>query len=489
MDIALNIERSEGIPLFRRLAAALREAVVSQRLLAGQKMPSSQELADTLSISRATVVKAYTALISQGYLEAVTGGGTFVSRRLSHAVLGVEERSPLIKGETDAKGLSEYGRRILDIRFQEPTLAGLPELNYGSAPLDLLPWGKWKETLIKFCRLRQPNQEDGDKEVFGYRPLRAAIASYLSRAKGVICSPEQVILFEGSHAFSHIARLLIEPGDIAVIENPGYLGARENLIAEGAQLVTADVDEDGLIVEPLRKRGVKAKLCYLTLPHHDPTGSVMSMERRQELLAWARKNCTFIIEDGFDSDYNYGMAPIPALQALDTAGQVLYIYSFWKVLHPLASLGVLVTPPHLINLFQRAKFLTDRQFSILEHYALTELVSDGHLELHIRKTGKIYQARRQKLIFALLQQFRHYVSIPRQSGGLHTLVQFRMNRKSDQILRCAAEAGLPMASTSQYYVGDPRPCEFVIPFVSLEEQSVETIVNRFASNMFAAGPL
>lgn len=297
------------------------------------------------------------------------------------------------------------------------------------------------------------------------------------------CSADQVIIFEGSHAFSHIVRLLIEPGDLAVVENPGYIGARESLLAEGAQLVPGDVDNDGLMVEPLLKRAPRAKLCYVTCAHHDPTGAVMSMERRIQLLSWAQKNRTFLVEDGFDSDYNHGMAPLPALQGLDDSGRVLYIYSFWKVLSPLVSLGVLVVPKKLIPLFERAKFLSDRQFPTLEHYALAEIISDGHLDRHIKRTGKIYQMRRQKFIYALSQQFRNRIAIPKYSGGLHTLVQFNLNRKDKDILRVASLSGLPLASTAHYYMKNPHVGEFLIPFATMPEQIIETAVQRFARNM------
>lgn len=487
MDLALNIDPNPDVPLFRRVAAALREAIITRRIVPGQKVPSAQELADQLDIARATVVKTYRALISQGYLEAITGSGTYVSTRLGDEFAPDQPLEPLIKGSSPIAGLSEYARRIREIRFQEPTLAGLPALNFGSPPVDCLPWEKWREMLVKYCRLKPLNPSDSSTEVFGFRPLRAAIASFLSRAKGVRCTADQVILFEGSHSFSHVARLLINPGDVAIVENPGYLGARETLSAEGAELLPADLDEEGLMVEPLKKLGVKAKLCYVTCPYQEPTGAMMSAARRQEILFWARKNCTFIVEDAFDSDYHHGSAPPAALQSLDDNGQVLYIYSFWKVLYPIVSLGALVVPQKLISVFERSKFLTNRQFPILENYALTEFISDGHLELHIKRSSKLYRARRQSLIYALSQQFRHYVSLPRTSGGLHTIVRFRLNRKSDELLHMAADAGLPLVRTSQYYVGDSRPGEFLIPFASIPEDTAEAVVHRFARLVFGEG--
>lgn len=483
MELVLTIDPNPEIPVFRRLATAMREAIISQRLQPGQKVPSAKALADSFSLSRPTVVKVYKTLISQGYLEAKTGSGTFVSKRLSQPGTQVEQRKPLIAGHVSPNGISEYAQRISNIKFVEPTLAGMPELNYGSPPWDLLPREKWRELLMKYCRLRPPDQFDSADEVFGYLPLRSAIAAFLSRSKGVQCSAEQVILFEGSHAFAHVARLLIEPGDVAVVENPGYLGMRETLHAEGARLLAVDIDEDGPRIEALQRRLVSAKLCYLTCPYQIPTGAVMSLERQREVLSWAQENCTFIVEDAFDSDYHHGMPLLPALQGQDAADKVLYIYSFWKVLFPLCSLGVLVVPRSLIPLFERAKFLTNRQFPILEHFALTELISDGHLEMHIKRTSKIYQARRQKLIYALSQQFRNRIWIPRRSGGLHTLVQFKLDVKPERILRCAQESGFPLTSTADYYTREAGLLEYLVPFASMPDGTIEEVVERFARKL------
>lgn len=484
MDLALQIEANEDIPLFRRLAGAIREAILGQRLRAGEKMPSTPELADTLSISRATVVKTYKALISEGYLEAIAGSGTYVSRRLALQENPSQELETKMEPDVSLDHFSSYAKRILTVNFNEPTLAGLPDLNYGSPPIDLLPREQWREMLAKYCRIKPANQFEFASEIFGYRPLRIAISNFLSRTKGVRCTPDQVILFEGAHAFAHIARLLIEPGDVAIVENPGYLGARENLLAEGAQLVPIDVDEEGLMVEQLRKKRLKAKLCYVTCSHHDPSGATMSFERRRDLLSWAQNNCAFLVEDGFDSDYFYGGAPVPSLQGMDKNGKVFFIYTFWKVLSPLISLGVLVVPSSLIPVFERAKFLNERLFPSLEHYALTELISDGHLEQHIKRSFKIYQRRRQKLIYALTQRFRHRVSIPRYSGGLHTVIYLHANMKAESVLRAGNEAGLPIASTSYYYQGEARQDELIIPFATISEENIEPAVERFYRNLF-----
>lgn len=210
----------------------------------------------------------------------------------------------------------------------------------------------------------------------------------------------------------------------------------------------------------------------------------MSIERRRHLLSWAQNNCAFIVEDGFDSDYFYGGAPVPSLQGLDKSGKVFFIYTFWKVLSPLVSLGVLVVPLNLIPVFERAKLLNERLFPSLENYALTEFISDGHLEQHIKRSFKIYQRRRQKLIYALTQKFRQRVSIPRYSGGLHTVVYLHCDKNTESILKAGHQAGLPIVSTSFYYTGEAKQKEFIIPFATISEENIESAVDRFYRNLF-----
>jgi GntR family transcriptional regulator/MocR family aminotransferase len=328
--------------------------------------------------------------------------------------------------------------------------------------------------------LQNPLRLDYAAHVFGHRPLREAIASYLRRSKGLECQADQIVVFADSqHAHDLIARLFLNPGDVVVMENPGYGAARKLFQCYRATVCPIPVDAEGLVTNELESVRGRCKLIYVTPSHHDPTGAAMPMVRRRALLEWANRHGAVIVEDAFDSDYRYASEPMPPLMQMDASGSVLYVYSFWKILFPISTVGCLVLPPALTSVFERSKLLTQRNFPIVEHYALTDFISEGHLERHIRKTRTIYAKRRQTLIFALSRGLKTAVRFGKESAGLHALVRFNLNLDDETILRCASEAALPLASTKPYYAGRPGAGEFLLAFAALPESQCDEIVDRF----------
>jgi GntR family transcriptional regulator/MocR family aminotransferase len=185
--------------------------------------------------------------------------------------------------------------------------------------------------------------------------------------------PEQLIVFSDTQiTLDLIARTFIEPGDLVVVENPGYTYARELFEAYGAETHAVRVDENGLVVEELEALKRRCKFVYTTPAHNDTTGAVMSMARRKALLAWARENCDYIVEDAFDSDYFYANAPLPTLPTLDERGKTLYMYNFWKLLFPLTAIGFLIVPLELVPTFTQTKQHLNRYFSAIEQQGLTD---------------------------------------------------------------------------------------------------------------------
>jgi len=487
MDLPVVIDRRDKTPVWLQLSRSLRERILEGQLAAGVSMPSSRELGEMLGLSRATVVKSYTDLISQGYLDATPGGGTFVSRSVRRQEPGTEDTgdSAADNSSPAMERLSVEGQRLMQLRIARATSGDLPELNYGSPPVDMLPARQWKEIMISHCRLQNPHRLDYQPETFGDFKLRVAIAAYLGRAKALRCDPEQIIVFSGSQqALYYICRLLLDPGDSVVVEHPGYGGARNAILSRGASLLPVSVDVDGMIVSDIPSSDdEKIKLAYVTPSAHDPTGMIMSLDRRKALLEWASRTGAFIVEDAWDGDYTYVKPPLPSLQGLDRDERVLYIYSFWKVLYPLLTVGVLVLPRPLIPVFERAKMLAERQFPLLEHYALCEFIEEGFLERHIKKTRSIYERRRQALIAALSSVFRWSATIPKQSSGLHLCVRFSMQFPETELLECARAAGLPLVSTRPYYLDNAPACEFLIPFAILSDSEIAERVNGFAARI------
>jgi len=481
MDFPIELDHAGALPLYRQLADTLKKAIDSGRLQPGDHLPATRDIAVALGLARGTVVKAYKELLSSGYAEGKSGTGTIVSRNLPKNTVAALDSHRKQGAEIDC--LSAFAHRLESIPNVPSTSADWPELNYGCAPQDLLPIKQWRGLILSYCRSQEQAPLSYVSEPFGYRPLREAMARYLIRTKAVRCHPDQVVIFSGpQQALNSIVTLLVDDNDTVVVENPGYVGAREVFLAHGARLHAESIDENGLCANRL-KNLQNCKLVYVSPSCHDPSGVVMSGDRRAALLEFATTSGALILEDAWDTDYRYLGPAISSIQGLSDGRSVIYLYTFWKVLFPLTTASVAIIPHHLIPAFTRAKLLLERQFPVLEHYALTEFVSDGLLDAHIMKTRKIYQQRRQALFHALSTAFRSQVSLPERSAGLHLVARFKIDRSEDSILDLAKQADLPMVSTRLYYTHDFVRNEFLIPFSCLPEETIPDRVRLLAQSM------
>lgn len=322
---------------------------------------------------------------------------------------------------------------------------------------------------------------DYTNDTRGYQPLREAISGYLVQSRAVQCEADQVIIVSGSQqALELVTRILIEPGDEVAIENPSYLDAQRIFLSNGAKLLPVPVDESGIIVEQLSDyAAAKIKLIYVTPSHQFPTGAVMSLSRRLELLAWARQTGAMIIEDDYDSEFRYTGRPIPALQGLDR-GKVIYIGTFSKVLFPALRIGYLVVPKELVCVLAYAKRLTDRQSPMLEQQVLTDFINEGYLERHIRRMRKLYDQRRQALMQALNKYFGKQVTILGENAGLHLIVRFHTGFSDQEVVAKAAKLDVELVTAQRYYLKDALKGEFVLGYSNLSEEKISEGVFRLA---------
>lgn len=460
--LQLNIDADESLPLYRRVTNAIKDCIESGRLAPGDCLPSTRQLASILGVARITAVNSYDLLITQGYLKTAVGRGTFVSdsfRRSSAAAPQIalsRARTPV------AESLSSYAVQLLQLPALTSTSADQAGLHFGAPPAELLPVKQWRRLLLQQCAGGQVEQNGFD--VMGYQPLREALAAYLKRTRNLNCSADMIFLFSNSQqAVNLVSRLLIDQSDTVALENPGFVFASKTMQSIGAQIEPIAVDHQGMVIAQLNQLS-NCKLAYVTPSHQDPTGAVMSQQRRYELLEWAARNKAYIIEDDYDCEYNYGNVPLAALQGLDRDQSVIYISSFWKTLYPLTSMGFMVAPPHLIPLIKRAKLLSERSFSALDQITLCRFINEGHLESHIARTRKILATRRQQLIFALTDSLGKRVQITKHGSGVHIITQFSLALSDEEILTTAKNAGLAMVSTTPYYLANPKPGEFLISF-------------------------
>lgn len=482
MDLAIALSRKAAIPLHRQLYEELRRAILSGRLSPRQRLPSTRSLAKSLGISRITVTQSYEQLINEGYLQTIVGSGTFVCAQLPDDLLhstrppsAQKIAQPLIK-------LSKYGAGLAEMDI--PEIAGpdaLVSFRYGRPAFDQFPMQLWRKLLSGHCR-SSLDWLDYATDPLGHRPLRFAIASYLSRSRAVQCEPDQILITNGTQqALDLIARLLVDPGETIALEEPSYLGARQSFLTQGARLLPIPVDESGLVVEHLAKYpALSIKLVYVTPSHQFPTGAVLSLPRRLELLSWAQQTGAMIIEDDYDSEYRYGGQPIPALQGLEWGNTVLYIGSFSKVLFPSLRIGYLVLPQQLVPVFTRAKWLADRQLPLLEQHVLTDFIEEGYLERHIRRMRLYYDQRRQVLVQELNVHLGERATILGENAGIHLMVRLHTNLSDEEIIHRASRMGVGMVTAKPNYLKAAPTGEFIFGYSQLTEQQLQEGIRSLA---------
>ena len=479
MELALVIDAALPAPLHQQIYSQLRLAILSGRLRSGQRLPASRMLAKSLGLSRTTIIQGYDQLISEGYLETRPGAGTYVCSQLPE--LSLEAGTVDCQHQTDVPiALSINGQRIKQAQIKVFRKPFEISFRYGQPALDLFPTELWRKLLSKHCRTTTHWLDYADNSLGDWH-LRRALANYLQHSRAVRCTPEQVIITNGSQqALSLITQLLVNPDDSVAVEEPGYRGARYILKASGAKLLPIALDRDGLIVDKLSEYDTSPRLVYVTPSHQFPTGVLMSLHRRLALLQWAWKTDALIIEDDYDSEYRYGGRPIPSLQGLDNYGSVLYVGTFSKVLFPSIRLGYLVLPEALVDVFGKAKWLSDRQSPSLTQYALREFITDGHLERHIRKMRLCYSQRREALVNALHRHFGTGVEILGDNAGLHVMVKLPVNLSDDEVIARAANVGVEMCSARIQYEVPCNTGEFVFGYTTIHETQIDEGIHRVA---------
>ncbi len=458
----------------RRISEAIKDQIASGLLGPGAELPSTRSLAAEWGVSRTTVTLAYEQLIAEGYLDVRQGARARVAQGLGPPQPSPEQRGPL----EPSHRLSAFARRLSS--FPQPVAAvdrgpTFVDFRYGDLAADDFPILAWKKAIGGALLRRHARLRYGDPQ--GLPELRAALRGYLWRARGLRCEPEQIVVVNGSQqGLDLCARLLLDPGDRAVMENPGYHLARQAFEAIGAEVVPMTVDQDGLRTAELPE----ARLAFVTPSHQFPLGGVMSAGRRRELLAWAGRTGAYVIEDDYDGEYRFDISPIPSLQSLDEAGRVIYLGTVSKTLSPALRLGYLVVPGTLSDTFARAKRLTDRHTPELEQEALADLIGSGAYERHIRRVRRRNGERRATLLAALTATFGDTVTIVGADAGLHVVIWLNGVAKAEEdvVIARAHEAGLGVYPVTPSYVSDPptgRPDSvgLVMGYAGLDELAIE----------------
>jgi GntR family transcriptional regulator/MocR family aminotransferase len=444
----LRLDPALPIPLFRQLYEAIKQAVLSGAIGPGMQLLPTREFATLLGISRQTVLNAYAQLMAEGYLAGAVGKGTYVSRQLA---LPAKLAESVTAEQQALRPLSNRGQYFADACIRLNTDIGMPRaFRVGMPGLDVFPFDVWAR--LEARRWRRPTAHLGYADPAGHFPLRELLALYLHASRGVQCDPAQIIITSGSQqALYLIATLLLAPQDAAWVEDPCYQGTSAMLHAVQARICPVPLDKEGLRVAFGAKHYPEAKLAFVTPSHQYPLGVTMSLQRRLDLLAWAAAHKTWVVEDDYDSEYRYTGPPLASLQSLDKSGCVIYVGTLSKVLFPGLRLGYLVVPPSLVDAFTRGKAVLDRQTPIISQLVLSDFISEGHFNRHIKHTREMYAERRATLLQALETQLDDEIYIGSADAGLHLTIAFRRAQNDQQVAQAALERGIGVRALSQYY--------------------------------------
>ena len=470
--------------LYLQVYRALRQAILEGELSPGSRLPATRTLAQELEVSRNVVLTAYDLLFAEGYVEGRVGAGTFVAQQLPDDLLQARSVSSTVPSREEIPPrLSRYGQRALrsgaPSRSQGPPPKLRWDFQYGEVAPDELCMRQWRQLLTAHAENAELNYSPAE----GWPELRIQITDYVRRNRGVVCDPEQVIVVNGSQqALDLSSRLLIDPGDPVVIEDPHYQGARQIFHAAGAEMVPVSVDDHGLNVARIPALARAARLLYTTPSHQFPLGAVMPLKRRVDLLDWAERNDCYVLEDDYDSEYRYEGRPMEAVQGLDRRGRTIYVGTLSKVLFPALRLGYLVLPTALVEPFIAAKWLADRQAPTLEQEVLARFIAEGHFERHLRRMRVVNAERREALLAAIDEHLGSQVQIQGTNAGVHLVLWLRDVQRTDlaPLVARAAGLGVGVYPVDPYYFQPPDQAGLVLGYASLSTEEIAEGIARLA---------
>nr|WP_042179563.1 PLP-dependent aminotransferase family protein [Kibdelosporangium sp. MJ126-NF4]CEL13890.1 Transcriptional regulator, GntR family domain / Aspartate aminotransferase [Kibdelosporangium sp. MJ126-NF4]CTQ88258.1 Transcriptional regulator, GntR family domain / Aspartate aminotransferase (EC 2.6.1.1) [Kibdelosporangium sp. MJ126-NF4] len=436
MDFHVNLTGRGD--LSARIYRALLEAILDGRLRPGERLPPTRELAQRLQVSRTTVTDAYERLTADGFLVGRVGAGTFVT---DQPVKPAARRAP--RGQARP-------RRLWESVDGPSTDAVLPyDFQLGVPDGRLFPLETWRRLVAREWRGKSVHPARY-ADPAGHAGLRAAIARYVGVSRSVVAGAEDVLVTQGAQqALDVVGRVLLGPGDVVAVEEPGYSPARRLFQSLGAQVVGVPVDGEGLDVTAIP---AAARLVYTTPSHQFPLGTPMSLARRTALLAWAARRDAVVIEDDYDSEFRFSDRPLQPLQSLDHSGRVVYVGSFSKIMLPLLRVGFLIAPPSLRSALRTAKQLADLQGDMVTQGALARFIEEGLLARHIRKATRAYAARHE-LITQTLREV-DWLEVVASTAGLHVCA--RTSFDPTQVVARARASGVGVQALADFCAGEPQ---------------------------------
>lgn len=428
--IYISLDRESSVSLSKQLYSFLKEATLTGSLKQGEKLPSTRELSKNLNIARNVVIDSYEQLIAEGYAYTKNGAGTYICEGV------FLEKLPTKKGDkTGIKTIEQSPSDTISFRTGIPDLASVP----------LKKWGQlYKEVTLSL----QPDQINYQSS-YGNYELRYQLSLYLRRVRGVNAAPQNILITNGAaQAFSLLCQFVSE-NEYALVENPLSYGILHTLDSNKVKMQPIRLDEYGMVTSELP--GIPPRFIFTTPSHQFPTGVVLPINRRIEMIQYARKHNVYIVEDDYDSEFRFNGSPIHSMQHLDPA-RVIYVGTFSKTFMPALRIGYVVLPDAICAQMKEAKYVADIHSPILEQLTLAEFIKSGLFDRHIRKMRQLYLKRRNYLIECLKETFKNKVTISGADAGLHLIATFHNVCFDNTLMQKIEKHGVTISDVNRHYV-------------------------------------
>lgn len=480
-DLTIELRQDNGKHLYEQIYLHIRREIRKGKLLQGEKLPSTRSLAEFLQVSRSTVELAYDQLLSEGYIEAKPYRGYFVCP--AEGLLDMGKEMPAEDGwkswksvEMERKeGYGTYGMHGPDQAYDY-------DFSPNTIDMSAFPYATWK-------KITKGILVDANSEIFlsgspkGDFILRETIARYLHTSRGVNCRPEQIIVGAGNDYLLMLLEKILGRHVKIAMENPTYRRAYRIFDSFAYRISPIAMDGSGMSAKGLRES--EADVAYVMPSHQYPTGIVMPIGRRMELLKWAgEKEGRYLIEDDYDSEFRFKGKPVPSLQASDRGGKVIYIGTFSKSIAPAIRIGYMVLPPPLLKIYEEKCSFYSTTVSRIDQRILNEFIGKGYFERHLNRMRRIYREKHDMVLNGLKGMEKDF-AVSGENAGLHILLQDRRGRSEENLVGAAAEAGVRVYGLSEFCVGEMAPQwkrdTVVLGYASLGKEQIAEGMERLES--------
>ena len=450
-ELTISLDTRSRIPLYEQIYDYIKTDIQSGRIPYGEKLPSTRFLSKHLEVSRSTVELAYEQLLSEGYIESVPYKGFFVAQ--------IDELYHLKKDKPQPQRERKEARRY---RY---------DFTPNGVDLKSFPYNVWRK-LSKDILLDDRTElfRSGDSQ--GEYGFRSAICSYLYQARGVDCTPDQIIVGAGSDYILMLLGMILGMDHTIAFEDPTYKQAYRMAGGMSYNCIPVSMDKNGMKVTELEKSG--ADIAYVTPSHQYPTGVIMPIRRRMELLKWAcEAQGRYIVEDDYDSEFRYKGKPIPALKGYDASEKVIYLGTFSKSIAPAIRLSYMVLPKPLLEAYEQKARFVNSTVSKVDQLIVQKFIEEGYYERHLNKTRALYKSRHDVLIEEL-RPMADICTISGENAGVHLLLTFQNGMTEEELIDRAAREDIRVYGLSDYRIKEncKEKATILLGYANLTEEQI-----------------